>query len=613
MITNTTTVFSNDRTISENKYKNYDLSNYITKCLMRFKIPEDIIKHCAPAISTSVDFCLKNSRYQDEKETIKHCTKAIAEKPKFAGKPNVSHKLLTLLFRKRMQAYSKNFDFNNALADSNIIIKREPGNSLGYQSRSYIFSQLGDHHQEVIADINKAFELTNFEEINSFGKILLLVRRGRSYLALGQKDKAIEDFKTVITLEETKKEGERYSASPFAFKMLKKIKPDLTFAKNRRDLEWSKSRCYGEYSHDHIKDCLIVINTMPKDTIEARIIITKATFSLAKIFSRRGDETKAIEYLNKFISTILPASKIEDRIIISKATFNLAKIFSRRGDKTKAIEYLNKSISTKLPASKYGIIKRAHYERGKIFVEQSEFKKAISDFSKSHPKKDSGLFHRGVAFLALRNYQEAITEFEKFNAVKKDRKKLYAANVLEDLARFYKFLKEEKIQDLSMLKSMDEVKKMDEEAKAKYVDSIFAMFLNKPKNKPYKFNMAHRSFSIYSHIKHKKSEPDVYLPSSLRKFIRAVIEERDSFFVLVNNAQFNEKNPLEKAFYLVETEKLYVKALHLLETEKLSNGYGYDPKKVLMHQWQDIARQRIKKLKALREQLIYFKIVDGKK
>lgn len=570
MITNTTTVFSNDRTISENKYKNYDLSNYITKCLMRFKIPEDIIKHCAPAISTSVDFCLKNSRYQDEKETIKHCTKAIAEKPKFAGKPNVSHKLLTLLFRKRMQAYSKNFDFNNALADSNIIIKREPGNSLGYQSRSYIFSQLGDHHQEVIADINKAFELTNFEEINSFGKILLLVRRGRSYLALGQKDKAIEDFKTVITLEETKKEGERYSASPFAFKMLKKIKPDLTFAKNRRDLEWSKSRCYGEYSHDHIKDCLIVINTMPKDTIEARIIITKATFSLAKIFSRRGD-------------------------------------------KTKAIEYLNKSISTKLPASKYGIIKRAHYERGKIFVEQSEFKKAISDFSKSHPKKDSGLFHRGVAFLALRNYQEAITEFEKFNAVKKDRKKLYAANVLEDLARFYKFLKEEKIQDLSMLKSMDEVKKMDEEAKAKYVDSIFAMFLNKPKNKPYKFNMAHRSFSIYSHIKHKKSEPDVYLPSSLRKFIRAVIEERDSFFVLVNNAQFNEKNPLEKAFYLVETEKLYVKALHLLETEKLSNGYGYDPKKVLMHQWQDIARQRIKKLKALREQLIYFKIVDGKK
>jgi tetratricopeptide (TPR) repeat protein len=113
-------------------------------------------------------------------------------------------------------------------------------------------------------------------------------------------------------------------------------------------------------------------------------------------------ETEAIEHFNKVIE--LNGSETSD------AQLELAKIKYVAGDVEKALDYVNKVLTRDNSKDE------AFYIRGKIKLAQGQFEDSKQDFNSAILLKNDEFiyyYHRGVALVELKDYPNAIQDFDK--------------------------------------------------------------------------------------------------------------------------------------------------------------------------------------------------------
>jgi tetratricopeptide (TPR) repeat protein len=94
-----------------------------------------------------------------------------------------------------------------AIADYDKAIALDPTNWVAYNNRAYQRRQQG-HDVDALPDVEKAFELSRSDpSLTTFDRAQLLELRGAIYAKLGQKEKAIADFRAALRLDPRSEEA----------------------------------------------------------------------------------------------------------------------------------------------------------------------------------------------------------------------------------------------------------------------------------------------------------------------------------------------------------------------------------------------------------------------
>jgi len=190
--------------------------------------------------------------------------------------------------------------------------------------------------------------------------------RGNAYAALGNQERAIEDYERAL-----------------------KINPQYAVVYSNRGSLYFKLGNYKQAIEDY--DKAIEIN--PK---------------LASAYNNRGNTYGALGNYRQAITDYDKAIEIDPKL--EEAHYNRGNAYEVLGSQKQAIMDYDKAIEIN-PASAV-----AYYNRGFAYAALGNYRQAITDYDKAieiNPKLAEVRNNRGFAYAALGNYKQAITDYDK--------------------------------------------------------------------------------------------------------------------------------------------------------------------------------------------------------
>ena len=215
-------------------------------------------------------------------------------------------------------------DYRGAISDFDQVILLKPDNYSAYFKRGMAKCKVKEY-DKALSDFTMALHLEpdSEEALNS---------RGLAYFETGDQEAALKDFKRLMD-----------------------INPDAYWAFNNRGLVFLEKKKHREALDDF--KMALEINPDDPDTL----------YNMAVLYEQKEDYEKALDYINRSIEKNPSADAYGKR----------GEIFRSDGNTDKALDDFNRAIELDADCA------RAYCDRGSIYFDRKEHKKAEADWKKA--------------------------------------------------------------------------------------------------------------------------------------------------------------------------------------------------------------------------------------
>ncbi|OQA18426.1 MAG: TPR repeat-containing protein YrrB [bacterium ADurb.Bin363] len=244
--------------------------------------------------------------------------------------------------------------------------------------------------------------------------------RGLAYEALGESDKALNDFTKTLEIDPTYIEayinrGNIYFHKGKIDKAIKEFTIVLRYKRNSLEAYNNLGLMYG-YKGEYDR----AINNFTH-AIEINKINPETYINRGNIYYKKGDYDKAIEDYNTAL-TIKPD--------LLQAYANRAMTYSIKGEYDRAIDDYTQTIKLEQNYIK------AYLNRGIIYGIKKDYEKSINDFTQVltiEPDNKEAIYNRSLTYFNMGEYEKAIYDVEKLQILKYEIDRQFLENLQKQL------------------------------------------------------------------------------------------------------------------------------------------------------------------------------------
>lgn len=260
-----------------------------------------------------------------------------------------------------------------------------------FNRASQLMSQ--KHYTEAIEQFDKAIEATklykDFLEIRTKSTFM----RGQTYMIVGDKTAAIDDYIEAISLAQ----------------LLKEQQPEVTIKLSNYYVALGNLLNHDDQFERAVEEYSEGINWLEKDSADL-LTCTAAYYnrgmaflSLERLDEAREDFQKAIDFINE--------DPTGNKQILIDSYYHLARCYHLANDSNKALECYNIIVTEIDPDH---ILSNFHRARI-LYYDENDFRGAIRSFDRvlaANTTDDSSYYNRGMAYKFLEEWDKAVHDFK---------------------------------------------------------------------------------------------------------------------------------------------------------------------------------------------------------